>query len=104
MPSENWPTRWRATEASPTKSSISLTRRRGILLARASINRWAYAVRPGWIAFASSNAPTSCRGHARSWYRLPATVTVPALGVSSPIIRRIVVDFPAPFGPRKPVT
>ncbi|SLI22074.1 Uncharacterised protein [Mycobacteroides abscessus subsp. abscessus] len=29
---------------------------------------------------------------------------VPAVGVSSPRIIRIVVDLPAPFGPRKPVT
>ena len=28
----------------------------------------------------------------------------PEVGVSSPTIARIVVDFPAPFGPRKPVT
>ena len=30
--------------------------------------------------------------------------TSPASGASSPRIRRIVVDFPAPFGPTKPVT
>ena len=34
----------------------------------------------------------------------PLTVTRPAVGLSSPAIIRIVVDFPAPFGPRKPVT
>src|SRR5689334_402019 len=28
----------------------------------------------------------------------------PAVGRSSPTIMRIVVDLPAPFGPRKPVT
>ena len=32
------------------------------------------------------------------------TRTRPAVGSSSPAIIRIVVDFPAPFGPRKPVT
>jgi hypothetical protein len=32
------------------------------------------------------------------------TVAVPAVGRSSPIIIRMVVDLPAPFGPRKPVT
>src|SRR4249919_3028658 len=31
-------------------------------------------------------------------------VTEPDVGSSSPRIIRIVVDFPAPFGPRKPVT
>ena len=30
--------------------------------------------------------------------------TSPAVGASSPRISRIVVDFPEPFGPRKPVT
>jgi hypothetical protein len=32
------------------------------------------------------------------------TRTVPLLGRSRPAIIRIVVDFPAPFGPRNPVT
>ena len=32
------------------------------------------------------------------------TVTVPCVGRSRPMIMRIVVDLPAPFGPRKPVT
>ena len=35
---------------------------------------------------------------------LPLTVTVPALGRSRPTTIRIVVDLPAPFGPRNPVT
>ena len=34
----------------------------------------------------------------------PLTVAPPALGASSPRIMRMVVDLPAPFGPRKPVT
>ena len=34
----------------------------------------------------------------------PLTVTAPDVGRSSPMIMRMVVDFPAPFGPRKPVT
>src|SRR5690606_40663740 len=54
--------------------------------------------------FASSSAPTSSRGARWSAYCLPLTVTRPAVGRSSPRIIRIVVDFPAPFGPRKPVT
>jgi hypothetical protein len=32
------------------------------------------------------------------------TVTPPAVGRSRPRIIRIVVDLPAPLGPRKPVT
>jgi hypothetical protein len=32
------------------------------------------------------------------------TVTLPLVGRSRPTIMRIVVDLPAPFGPRKPVT
>jgi hypothetical protein len=32
------------------------------------------------------------------------TFALPAVGASSPTIIRIVVDFPAPLGPRKPVT
>jgi hypothetical protein len=34
----------------------------------------------------------------------PLTVTVPRVGWSRPRINRIVVDFPAPLGPSKPVT
>ena len=43
----------------------------------------------------------------RRWCRAngaPLTVTVPDVGRSSPMIMRMVVDLPAPFGPRKPVT
>jgi hypothetical protein len=32
------------------------------------------------------------------------TVTDPLVGSSRPRIIRMVVDFPAPFGPRNPVT
>jgi hypothetical protein len=35
---------------------------------------------------------------------LPLTRTVPLVGRSRPAIIRIVVDLPAPFGPRNPVT
>jgi hypothetical protein len=31
-------------------------------------------------------------------------VAEPLVALSSPMITRMVVDFPAPFGPRKPVT
>jgi hypothetical protein len=33
---------------------------------------------------------------------MPASVTRPAVGGRKPVIIRIVVVFPAPFGPRKP--
>src|SRR3954462_8919102 len=32
------------------------------------------------------------------------TLTLPAVGGMKPVIMRIVVDFPAPLGPRKPST
>src|SRR4029077_19103902 len=48
--------------------------------------------------------PTSCSGAACAWGGRPLTVTEPLVGSSRPRIMRIVVDFPAPFGPRKPVT
>ena len=34
----------------------------------------------------------------------PHTLTLPEVGGMKPVIMRIVVDFPAPFGPRKPST
>src|SRR6266852_4789228 len=38
---------------------------------------------------------------AMSW---PQTIAVPAVGARKPVIIFIVVDLPAPFGPRKPST
>ena len=70
--------------------------------ARAS--RWLNALRPVWTDRASSRAPTSCSGAVCSRYALPFTRTVPAVGASRPRIIRIVVDLPAPLGPRNPVT
>ena len=77
---------------------------RGMPLLAASQRRWLRAVRPGCSARASSSAPTSRSGAADSAYERPFTVTLPAVGRSSPSTMRIVVDLPAPFGPRKPVT
>src|SRR5665647_1674224 len=39
-----------------------------------------------------------------AWVRTsnPATVPVPPVGAKIPVSMRIVVDLPAPFGPRKP--
>src|SRR5690348_9532274 len=39
-----------------------------------------------------------------SWTSSPHTETDPALGGMKPVIMRIVVDLPAPFGPRNPST
>ena len=49
-------------------------------------------------------APTSRSGAGHFVYGRPLTVAVPVVGWSSPSTMRIVVDFPAPLGPRKPVT
>ena len=70
----------------------------------ATDSTWAYADRPGCIALASSSAPTWCSGRMIPRYGRPPTNARPAVGASRPRMIRIVVVFPAPFGPRKPVT
>src|SRR5665648_600737 len=47
--------------------------------------------------------PTTLEGLEYSCSCLPSKIVLPP-PLSSPSIRRIVVDLPAPFGPRKPVT
>ena len=47
------------------------------------------------MAFAASGS------RPMSW---PPRSTVPAVGASNPVIRRMVVVLPAPFGPMKPNT
>jgi hypothetical protein len=66
--------------------------------------RWLRPLRPGCTYPASSSTPTSCNGLASDEYALPWNIARPALGWSSPIMHRIVVLFPEPFGPRNPVT
>ena len=61
-------------------------------------------VRPACWAEASSITPTSRPGLGRSAKCRPEMVAVPSVGVVRPTIIRMDVDFPAPFGPRKPVT
>lgn len=73
-------------------------------LAAASAARWFAALRPGWYVRASSSAPTSRNGQRSSSYGVQWIRAVPASGRSRPVIMRMVVDFPDPFGPRKPVT
>ncbi len=104
MPSEKPRARLRATGVRPTSPSASSTRRSGIRLLWASQSRWSRAVRPGWTALASSSAPMYLRGSLSCPYRLPSMVTRPPVGRSRSRIMRIVVDFPAPLGPRNPVT
>ena len=68
---------------------------------RASTSR---PVRPLCCADASSSTPTRRPGLGICRYGTPRTVVAPEVGGVSPTIIRIVVDFPAPFGPRNPVT
>src|SRR5690349_2202699 len=72
-----------------------------VLAATVRISR---PVRPACWAEASRRTPTSRPGLGRSTKRLPSMVADPLVGGVSPTITRIVVDFPAPLGPRKPVT
>ncbi len=98
------PARRPATDSRPTMASTSSTRLAGMPWVCASASRWLRAARPLWTDFASSSAPTCRSGAAWSRYGRPLTVAVPAVGRSSPTIMRMVVDLPAPLGPRKPVT
>ncbi len=69
----------------------------------ASMRRWLRALRVGWNGLASSSEPIRVIG-CLSWSNvLPSNVVRPSPR-SRPSISRIVVDLPAPFGPRKPVT
>ena len=70
----------------------------------APIVRISRPVRPLCCAEASSSTPTSRPGFGRSPYRWPPIETRPVLAGVRPTMMRIVVDLPAPFGPRKPVT
>ena len=60
-------------------------------------------MRVGWNGLASRSAPTARIGWGYAENGRPSKVQVPSPR-SSPSISRIVVDFPAPLGPRKPVT
>ncbi|OLT19263.1 hypothetical protein BJF79_17010 [Actinomadura sp. CNU-125] len=104
MPSEKPATRLRATPARPTSSSTSAARRGATPLLRASQPRWSSARRPPCTAPASSSAPTSNIGRRTAAYRPPFTSASPDEAASRPSSIRMVVDFPAPFGPRNPVT
>src|SRR4051812_15227545 len=61
-------------------------------------------VRPACWAEASSRTPTSRPGLGRSEKSRPETRAVPDVGGVKPTMTRMVVDLPAPLGPRNPVT
>ena len=104
IPRLNPLTRFLATEVSPVMSRTLSTRLTGMPLDTASCVRWVRAVCDPCRPLASSREPPAHSGALRSLYFLPATVTVPVVGLSRPMIMRMVVDLPAPLGPRKPVT
>ena len=58
----------------------------------------------GAILEASRRTSTSRPGLGRATKRRPRTCAVPVVGGVRPTMTRIVVDFPAPLGPRNPVT
>src|SRR5664280_19838 len=104
IPSENLPTRRRATSERPTRSRVSSTRESGIPAPMATDFRWSSARRDGWKLVASSTAPTWRIGCSRSTYRRPPKVAVPPEAETRPSSIRNVVVLPDPLGPRKPVT
>ena len=104
IPSENPPTRRSAAPARSTSRSTSAIRASSMPAAAATIRRCWRAVRHGWKVAVSSTAPTVPSGSSSSAYWRPKIVAIPELGVASPSSMRRVVVFPAPFGPRKPVT
>jgi hypothetical protein len=88
----------------PARGSVitSSTRRRAIPSVSASPSRCVNADRPGCSDRAPNSAPLL------QWCRVVAVMPsadgdIPELGASSPMITRIVVDFPAPLDPGKPV-
>ena len=104
IPNENCPARFLATSFRPTISSTSSTRLGESPLLTAIQRKWLRALRPECAFPASSNAPTSCSGFFKSAYFLPSNNARPACMRSRPIMQRMVVLLPEPFGPRNPVT
>ena len=104
MPSEYPPALRSAASVRPTWSNTSATLASGNPAAAASTRRWFRPVRSGWKLWTSSTAPTARVGWARLAYGRPSTVAVPDVGFTKARSIRNVVLFPAPFGPRNPVT
>ena len=105
MPSENPPARLPATAARPTISMTSSTRRAADAVVCGQRQQVvAGADRPVWTAAPpAARRPRAAARRARA-YGVPLTRDRAAVGASSPRIIRIVVDLPAPLGPRNPVT
>ncbi len=104
MPSENAPALRCAAWPRPTSSSTWSAAWSGTPIAAAYTRRWLRAERLGWNPCASSTAPTTRPGLPRFPNGCPLISPMPAVGVTRPSSMRRVVVFPAPFGPRKPVT
>lgn len=104
IPSEYVETRLPAASAMPTSSSISSTRAFPIPAERATQRRWARPVRERCAPDPSSTAPILRNGSRSDANGLPSTRAVPEVAWSRPSRMRSVEDFPAPLGPRNPVT
>jgi len=99
------PTRLSAAFLSrPTRSSTCATRALSTPSTEADSDSVSWPDRPACIAVGSSITPTRRPGWGRRRYGTPSMVAVPTSAVFSPHSRRMVVDLPAPFGPRNPVT
>ena len=107
MPSEYWRTRLRARRAVEPDEleqlvDARLGRRRSS--AAETAQRLAAAAAGVLGGGVEQHADARGRGWAARGSGLPSTVARPASGGVRPQIIRIVVDLPAPLGPRKPVT
>lgn len=103
IPSDSSDSLRRAASASPTASSRSSTRSSGAADPAATMRRCARRRWLGWPATPPRTAPTTVPGAPHSFSGRPRKRVRP-----SPLIRPsmswIVVVFPAPFAPTKPVT
>ena len=105
IPSEYWRTRFFAADlSSPTSPSRSSTRVSSTPIVWAEIASASRPRRPACWAEASSSTPTRRPGLGSRRYSPPSTAALPESGRANPQIILIVVVFPAPLGPRKPVT
>ena len=105
MPSEYPPVRRAASlRERPTRSIARSTDPDARPIVSAAISSVSRPERPLWVADASSSTPTNRPGFGTSANRAPRMRASPESGRASPTSMRMVVDFPAPFGPRNPVT
>ena len=104
IPSEKAPARLPATAVRPTISRTSSTGPSGACSMRpssAGAHGRSGSGAPTWRRAARRPCAAAAAGRGSACHR---SVTLPPVGVSRPRIIRMVVDLPAPFGPRKPVT